>query len=148
MSTYSSSLNHIVFATKNRKPCIPDEHRERIIQYMWSTCKNWKCEPFAINGTSDHMHILISLHPSVSVSNLVKTIKTSSNSMIKENLLCPGFTSWQEGFGHFACAVERKNQLVDYIENQKQHHAKFSSKDEIIMLLVKYGIEYDPKYLI
>ena len=106
-----------------------------------------KCIPFAINGTEDHLHILSDIHSTVAVADLVKTIKTSTTGMIKAQGLIAGFEGWQEGYGHFTYSNDSKETLMNYINNQEEHHRKYSSKEEMVRLLKRHGIEYDPKYL-
>jgi putative transposase len=147
MSTYSVSLQHIVFATKWRQPTLDQSKMVDLNKFLWSTCQNKLCVPFAINGHLDHMHILANVHPAISISDLVKTLKISSNRMIKETKIFPGFSSWQEGFGCFSCSWDRKDVLINYINNQESHHSKISSKDELIQILNRTDLEFDLKFL-
>ena len=146
MSTYNSTLNHIIFATKHRKACLERANRQALHKYITTVCSNKKCQPYAINGTEDHVHILLSLHPSVALSDLVKSIKTSSHSVIKEKNWFPSFEGWQVGYGHFTYSINQKAELVNYVNNQEQHHMKFSSKDELHKILDRYNVPYNPIY--
>ena len=148
MSTYLSSLNHIVFSTKHRLPCLNREHRHKLMEYFRGTCKGKKCLTYAANGTADHVHILLSLHPSQALSDLVKTIKLSSSEMIREKQLFPGFKGWQEGYGHFTYEMDVKESLIRYNENQEEHHRRYSSQQEILMLLTRHKVEFKPSYLV
>jgi REP element-mobilizing transposase RayT len=47
---------------------------------------------------SDHVHILIGMRPTQSVSALVQNVKTESTKWIKETKLCKSAFAWQEGF--------------------------------------------------
>ncbi len=147
MSTHTQLLFHIVFATKNREKTIVYEQKQQLYAYIWGVLKNNNCHLYRMNGVEDHIHILTHIHPSVSVSNLVKNIKVASSMWIKEQSLLPNFTSWQEGYGAFSCSYKDKDRLIDYIKNQEQHHKKFSFEDEYKALLEEYGIKFDEKYL-
>ena len=147
MSTYNSSLNHIVFATKYRTPCLTDAaFREELYRCMGQICKNKNCFPIAINGIEDHVHILVSCHPAVAIADLVKSIKTVSNSIIKEKGWFPNFIGWQNGYGHFTYSMNLKKVLERYVQNQVKHHAKLDSKEELRRALVRHDVQYDPKY--
>jgi putative transposase len=53
----------------------------------------------------------------------------------------------QEGYGAFSYyKIDLKN-IINYIQNQEKHHAKVTFKQEFILLLVEYGLEYDLNYL-
>jgi len=146
MSTYNSTLNHIIFATKKRKACLVKAHRPSLYKYINAACSNKQCLIFAINGTEDHIHILFSLHPSVALSDLIKSIKTSSNSIIKENTWFPSFEGWQVGYGHFTYSMDQKMLLENYVLNQEEHHRKFSSKEELHKILIRNNVPYNSMY--
>jgi putative transposase len=146
MSTYTSTIHQIVYSTKKRRPTLKKENRNQLYKFLWSICERKKCQPYAINGTEDHLHIILAIHPTIAVSDLVKELKISSSFFIKENGIFPGFDSWQTGYGLFAYHVELLPKLIRYTENQEIHHKKISSKDELRILLQKQRIDYDEKY--
>ncbi len=148
MSTYTQILYHVVFSTKNREKNLSKNNREELFKYIIGVIDNKKCHLYQINGVEDHLHILTSLHPSISLSDLVKDIKVSSSLYIKKNGLFPKFISWQEGYGGFTVSMYLKDTLIDYIKNQETHHQKETYAEEFINLLKEHEIEFDPKYLI
>jgi putative transposase len=75
---------------------------------MWGGVKNHKRYVYRINGVEDHIHIFISLHPSISLANLVKDLKLGSSSYIKEKGLFPMFNDWQDGYSAFTYSQEAK----------------------------------------
>ena len=101
MSTYTKILYHIVFATKDRLPALADPRREDLLKYMNSVIKNSQCRPIWTNGVKDHVHSLLSLHPTVALADLLKDIKVASSVWIKEHHVLPNFVAWQEGYGAF-----------------------------------------------
>jgi len=58
-----------------------------------------------------------------------------------------GRFSWQEGFGSFSHARSQLDTVIHYIQNQQNHHAKQSFRDEYVELLEKFGVDYDQKYI-
>jgi REP element-mobilizing transposase RayT len=147
MSTYTQIFYHIVFSTKDRVSALVAEKREALFRYTWGILKNKECHLYRINGTEDHVHLLTSLHPTVCLSDLVKDIKISTSKWIKEDGGFPAFTHWQDGYGAFTIAQSEKDAVVEYIKNQQEHHKKVSFREELRALLVKYGVEFDEKYL-
>jgi putative transposase len=106
-----------------------------------------KCKLHRINGVEDHIHILSDLHPTVALADFVKDIKVSTSIWMKENGLFPNFEGWSEGYGAFTISIKKRDNVITYIKNQKEHHKKVSFMDEYKSLLDEYGIEYDEKYL-
>ena len=109
------------------------------------TQKNQKL--LAINGASDHIHILISISPFCRISDLVREIKKSTNKYINSGLVPFGMFSWQEGYGVFSYSKSDIEKVRAYINNQKKHHNEESFRSEYIKLLKDFGVEYKEEYL-
>lgn len=147
MGTYTQILYQIVFGTKGRKPTLIKENRPALFKYIAGILKNKKCHLYRINGVEDHLHIVTHLHPSVALASLIKDIKIASSGFIKSNGLFPDFTSWQVGYSAFTYSIEAKNNLIEYVKNQEEHHKAKTYREELIELFLKHEIEFDEKYL-
>lgn len=148
MSTYTQILYQIVFSTKNREHTLVKEKQKELYQYIWGILKNKRCHLYQIGGITDHIHILTHLHPNIALSSLIKDIKLSSNEYVKKQNLFPDFKGWQEGYGAFTYSIKDKNNLINYIKNQEEHHKNKTFKEEFIELLDEHGIEFEEKYLL
>ncbi len=148
MSTYTQILYQIVFSTKNREHTLVKEKQKELYQYIWGILKNKKCHLYQIGGITDHIHILTHLHPNIALSSIIKDIKLSSNEYVKKHNLFPNFKGWQEGYGAFTYSIKDKNNLINYIKTQEEHHKNKTFKEEFIELLDEHGIEFEEKYLL
>lgn len=148
MSTYTQILYQIVFSTKHREEVLHGENKKELYKYIWGILKNKKCTLYQIGGVADHIHIVTHIHPSVALSDLVKDIKIASSKYIKEEKLFPHFTSWQEGYGAFTYAISAKDNLINYVKNQEEHHRKKTFIEEYKELLNEHGVEFDEKYML
>lgn len=148
MSTYTQILYQIVFSTKYREKTLTKNNRDELFKYISGLLKNKKCHLYIINGVEDHIHIITHIHPTISLSSLVKDIKVASSLHIKEKNLFLDFKSWQEGYGAFTYSIKEKDRLIEYVKNQEEHHKIKAFKDEFIELLNEHGIEFDEKYLL
>ncbi len=142
MGTYRQIFYHIVFGTKQRSPVINEKNESELYKYIWGILKNKNCKLYRINGMPDHIHIFCDLHPSVSLSNLIKDLKVATNLWMKESGLFPEFDGWQEGYGAFTCSVKEKETTINYIKSQKEHHKHESFEDEFKKLLAEHIIEF------
>jgi len=106
-----------------------------------------KHKPLIVNGAKDHMHILLGLNPSVSISDTVAGIKKSSTIFINQNRLVMGQFRWQEGYGAFSYSRSELDNVYKYIQNQDKHHARRSFREEYLGLLDKNQADYDPRFL-
>ena len=80
--------------------------------------------------------------------DLIRDVKRDSSTWIKDEKLVRCRFAWQEGYGAFSYSKSQADKVINYINNQEQHHTKQSSYDEYIQLLDSFGIEYDKKYVI
>jgi len=145
--TFTQMYVQLVFAVKNRDAVLKEDIRKRVFEYMSGIITNMKHKSMIINGTSNHVHILFGLNPSVSVSDTVHDIKRSSSLFINTEKLCPCRFSWQEGYGGFTYSRSQIADVYSYIENQEPHQKKRSFREEFIDILTKNEIEFDQKFL-
>jgi len=146
-NTYSQIYIHIVFVVKGRQSFIKESFREELQKYMTGIITNKKQKLYAILCMPDHTHILVSIKPDISISDLVRDIKANSSSFIKEKRFVNRGFSWQEGFGAFSYSKSQAPVLVKYILNQPEHHRKKTFQEEYLDFLKKFEIEYNEKYL-
>jgi REP element-mobilizing transposase RayT len=147
MSTYSQIYIQIIFAVKNRQALIGASWEEELYKYITGIVQNKGQKMLAINGMPDHLHILIGMKPSCCLSDLVREIKKSSNSFVKEKWFTNYKFEWQEGFGAFSYSHSALDNVIAYISNQKEHHRRKSFKEEYLDFLEKFHIEFKNEYL-
>ena len=146
-NTFSSLHYHIIFSTKQREPWIRREFEERLWAYLGGIARQVEAKPLLIGGMEDHVHILLGLAPSLSVSEAVKRIKGGSSAWIKENLPgCRGF-AWQDGYGAFTVSKSQMPEVAEYIRNQREHHRYKTFQEEYRAFLDRHEIAYDERYL-
>ena len=146
-NTYTQLLIQLVFAVKGRESLITASIRERLEKYICGIATNKKHKPLAIYCMPDHMHFLIGLSPDQSIADIVKQIKTNSNTFVNDNHLTQQQFSWQEGYGAFSYSKSALDTVVKYILNQKEHHKNQTFREEYLQFLRKFEVEYDEKYL-
>jgi putative transposase len=147
MSTFSQIYIQVVVAVKGRSSLIASSWEEELYRYITGIITHKGQKLIAINGVSDHIHILIGLKPSCCLSDLMRELKKASNTFINERKFTRTKFEWQEGFGAFSYSHSALDNVIAYIQNQKEHHRKRTFKEEYIGLLKKFEVEYDEKYL-
>ena len=145
--TFTQMYVQLVFAVKNRDAVLKEDFRKRVFEYMSGIITSMKHKSMIINGTSNHVHILFGLNPSVSVSDTVHDIKRSSSLFINNEKLCPCRFAWQEGYGGFTYSRSQIADVYYYIENQESHHKKKTFREEYIDILTKNEIAFDQQFL-
>lgn len=146
-NTYTQIHIHFVFAVKYRDGLIHSSWRDELFKYITGIVQNNKHKMICINGMTDHVHILIGVRPTQSISDLMQDIKGSSSKWINEKKFVMGKFEWQEGYGAFSYGKSQIKDVIKYIENQELHHQKKTFKEEYIDFLQKFEIDYDEKYI-
>ena len=142
--TYSTNIVHCVFSTKGRVDMIPTNLRESLYAYLFGTARNLKIEVIAIGGTSNHVHILLSIPAKQSLSDSVRDLKANSSRWMREE---DTKFAWQEGFGAFSVSSSQVPIVKNYIRNQEEHHRRRNFEEEFLLLLRKSGVAFDPEYV-
>lgn len=147
MSTFSQIYIQVVFAVRGRNSLIAQSWEEELYKYITGIITNKGQKLIAINGMPDHIHLLIGMKPSCCLSDLVREIKKASNSFINEKKFSKFKFEWQEGYGAFSYSHSSLDNVIAYIQNQKEHHKKKSFREEYIDFLRKFEVEYKDEYL-
>ncbi|PKL84007.1 MAG: transposase [Ignavibacteriae bacterium HGW-Ignavibacteriae-3] len=146
--TYSQLYVHIIFSVKGREPLIKDSIKNELYAYIGGIIKNKGQKPIAINGTADHIHILVGFKPDKSISELVREIKSNSSKYVNENKFLPVKFHWQEGFGAFTYSHSQITTVANYIARQDEHHKRKDFTTEYEDFLKKFNVKYDDKYIL
>src|SRR5271166_5169351 len=136
--TYTSTLFHVVFSTKERRALIKEP--EKLWAYIAGTARNLGYEPMAVGGTENHLHLLLRLPGHVAVAEAAQKLKANSSRWLGENGTWFG---WQHGYGAFSVSPSNLEAVRRYVQTQPEHHRRHSFEDEFVALLVKSGVTFD-----
>ena len=145
--TYSSLLVHYIFSTKGREKALSSELRDRLWPFMGGIARENKMQALAIGGTTDHVHLLVSLPTTISVAKAIQLIKGTSSAWISDTFPTHRRFAWQEGYGAFSVGVSHRDETIAYISRQEEHHRRKTFQEEYLEFLKKHGIEYDEIHL-
>jgi putative transposase len=146
-NTYTQIHLQFVFVVKYRAGVIDPSWKDELYKYITGIIQNNGHKLICINGMPDHVHVLVGMRPTQSVSDLLKDIKTNSSKWINEKRLTKQKFEWQEGYGAFAYSKSHVKNVIAYIENQEEHHKKKTFKEEYINLLNSLEIDYDEQFI-
>jgi hypothetical protein len=83
----------------------------------------------------------------MAISKLVEELKTGSSKWMKTRGPRYAEFCWQNGYGAFSIGQSQLDDLRWYIGNQREHHRTASFQDEYRVLLAKYEIDFDERYV-
>jgi len=146
-NTYTQVYIHVVFAVRGRENLIDDSWKDVLHKFISSIISAKNQKPIIVNGMSDHIHAFIGMDATISISDLVRDIKSNSSRFINSRHFVKGEFGWQNGYGAFSYSHSQISSVYNYILNQEAHHRKKTFKEEYLAFLQKFGITYQEKYL-
>tara|TARA_R110002072_G_scaffold303099_1_gene493395 strand:- start:94546 stop:94998 length:453 start_codon:yes stop_codon:yes gene_type:complete len=146
-NTYTSLRYHIVFSTKERRPLIAADIEQRVWEYLGGIARQNGMQPLQVGGIEDHIHIVVSIPPTMAVSKAVQQIKGGSSKWIHETFLDLNDFAWQDGYGAFSVSRSQLSTVINYAATQREHHRERNFQDEYRSILERHEIEYDERYV-
>jgi putative transposase len=120
---YYRLFYHFIWTTKNRQPWIIQELENTLFNSIRSKVIGLDARVFALNACRDHVHLVASVAPSLSLSNFIGQVKGISSLRINESGLLSEKFNWQEDYGVFSLDETSLSACIIYTEMQKEHHA-------------------------
>ncbi len=145
--SYSSSLFHIVFSTKERRSLITDELQPRLWAYLGGIARENDMKALVVGGISNHVHILLSVPATMSLAKAVQLLKGGSSKWVHDMFPALTIFEWQEGYAAFSVSVSGVDDTIRYIEAQAEHHRTRTFEEEFVAFLERHAIAFDPKFV-
>ena len=145
-STYLSLHYHLVFSTKDRAPLIEPSWRNRLHEYLGGTVAGLGAFPQGNGGIADHVHLLVGLKATHCLADFMRELKKASSAWVHDEIGMRLF-AWEEGYAAFTVSPSSRPAVQRYIANQDSHHRKKTFREELLELLGRAGVQYDPRYL-
>jgi REP element-mobilizing transposase RayT len=145
--TLVALLVHVVFATKNRRNLIAPDIEPDLYSYIGGIVRSRGSRLIAAGGADNHVHLLLSLSKNDALPAVMQEIKQSTSKWIKTRDGVSRNFHWQAGYGAFSIGASQIPAIRTYFASQRLHHEKQTFEDELLTLLEKYGVDYDPKYI-
>ena len=134
-NTYTQIHIQAVFVVQNRDCIILKSWKDELYKYITGIIQNHNHKVLAINGMPDHVHVLIGMRPTQSLSELMQDVKGGSSNWINQKGFVKGKFSWQEGYGAFSYSKSHVDAVIEYINKQEKHHRKKTFIDEYFEFL-------------
>ncbi len=145
--TYTNVVIHALFSTKNRYPWLSAEVREEVFAYLGGSVNKLGGQSLLVNGAADHVHMLFVQPASMSLAEVMEKLKANSSGWMKRRWPERRGFAWQTGYAAFSVSKSQVEQVRRYIAGQEEHHRRVGFQEEVLVILRKQGIHYDPRYL-
>jgi putative transposase len=143
--TSGNILLHFIFSTLGRRPLIKPAFRGDLFAYLGGIVREMNGVALIINGTADHVHLLLRIRPVHSSAEIARVVKANSSKWTREKWSRE--FAWQTGYGVFSVSESNVAVVTKYIAGQEEHHKKHSFQEEYVAFLKKNHVEYDEKYI-
>jgi putative transposase len=145
--SYNAIYYHIVYSTKGRRAAFNETEMTRLSEYTAGIVRSLRSTLHIANGPADHIHLVVSLDPSTSLADFVRTVKASSSKWVHQTFPQLEHFAWQDGYAAFTVSHSGIQKVVKYVRDQQSHHRKLSFEDELVRFLQKHGVKYDERYI-
>jgi len=135
----------MIFSTHGRRPLIKPGFRADLFAYLGGIVREMDGTALIINGTADHVHILLRIRPAQSSAQIARVVKANSSRWVREKW--DKQFAWQTGYGVFSVSESNVSAVSKYIAEQESHHQKHTFQEELVAFLKKNNVAYDERYI-
>lgn len=141
--TWWRTYYHVVWATKHREPVINDAAADVIRRAVQQVCTDHRVLVHAIGMMPEHVHLAVSIPPSLAVAEFVKQIKGNTSHLVNRSVQQPvgDWFFWQPEYGVLTFGERSLETVTRYVENQPAHHAA----NEPMPLFERWENDYQAK---
>ena len=118
-SNFTRIYFHHIWSTWDRQPMLISEIQGAAYKTIRSECKSLKCDVIRIGGISNHIHLLTTLNPTISLSAFVKQVQGSSSHFINQEIQPDFLFKWQGSYGAVTVSEGDIDRLCEYIDRQE-----------------------------
>ncbi len=146
-NTYHQIYIQAVFGVKYRNATIDKLWKHDLLAVIGNLINETGCKNYIVNGVEDHVHCFFGLKPSVTVSDVMQSVKAKSSKWLNEGDLITNRFEWQKGYGAFSYSRSQRDDVIRYIQQQEQHHQQMTFREEYLKMLDKFEVNYDEAYI-
>ena len=121
--SHTELFYHFAWSTYRREKTIAVSWESRLFDFIKTKCLQLCCPLLEVNGTDDHIHVLLRGNANLSPASIAHDLKGLSSFLVNKNAICDRRFGWQDGYGVFSVSPHDVDMVARYIQNQKQHHA-------------------------
>ena len=136
---YTQLYIHLVWAVWDRLPLLTAGMVPRVYACIQAECRQLRCDPIAVGGVENHVHLLVRIPAALAISSLVKQVKGASSHLVTHELDPPDGFKWQGGYGAFTVSKADVPLIRDYILRQQEHHRDQTLDQELEFVLQGMG---------
>jgi len=116
---------HVTWHVKDNGPVLTDAIQTQTHRFLRARAFDTPGVVFhAVGGTDDHLHLAVSIPPTLLISEWVGKLKRGSSHFINHEIANKAVLQWQAGYGVVAFGSKDLPWVADYVRDQRRHHAE------------------------
>ena len=119
---YCRLYYHVIWGTKNRESIITPEIEPVLYDFIRSKAIGLGGIVYALNGTENHIHLLVHIPTTIQLAQFIGRIKGASSAKLNKSGSGDGYFYWQSEYSAFTISEKHVPVYIKYIEHQKRHH--------------------------
>jgi putative transposase len=127
---YCRLYYHVIWGTKNRKPLITPEIEPVLYDFIRSKAIGLGGIVYALNGTEDHIHLLVHIPTTIQLAQFIGRIKGVSSAKLNKSGSGCGYFYWQTEYSAFTISEKQVPVYIKYVEHQKRHHEERTTNSQ------------------
>ena len=120
--TYWRLHYHLIWSTRDRQPDLTGEREKLFYGVLYGKAKELGIKIHAAGNVEDHVHVVVSIPPTLVIAECVRQIKGASSYAINHMPGSDGDFRWQEGYGVLSIGDRSLEAVMAYAARQKEHH--------------------------
>lgn len=124
---YLRLFYHLIWATKDRQPFIQDAFSSPLHRCIAGKAIQLGATVHAVGGVEDHIHMAVSVPPSIALSEFVRHVKGNSSHFMNHELAVPVTFAWQGDYGLMSFDGKQLAGVVHYVKEQRRHHDRHTT---------------------
>jgi len=145
---YYSEINlHMTWHTKESAPLLTPKVEAFVHHYIRGRLMNTPGAFFHdIGGTENHVHVVVTIAPTILISDMIGKLKGSSSHEANQKLgVVNKVLQWQDGYGVLSFGTKDLPWVIDYVRRQKEHHAKGTTVDRLERITTPDEAKAEPR---
>jgi putative transposase len=142
LHSYTKVWLHLIWSTHNREKVLLKDVRKQVSNFLYNYAEEKEIYMKTNYVNAEHIHAIVDLPTTLSIDECLKLLKGSSSHYINDNRLVNNKFRWARGYGTFSVSESPMKKVIDYINNQEEHHRTKSFTEEYGLFMKRYGIKY------
>jgi putative transposase len=131
---------HAVWTTKHRVPLLTEKNKRiDVFKHIKANSKKKGFYLDFINGTADHVHVLISLACDQTIAQVIAWMKGKSSRFINQQVFLEEHFDWADDYYAVSVSQSGVEAVRNYLKTQEEHHQKKTFEQECQEFMAKYG---------